>query len=66
MSKRDLGAEGAIRCKTSIAPRAGARCRTLIGSAPAPKPNHPRAEGAESKIANVAQGLAMSEGRGTR
>ena len=38
MSEPELGAEGAIGCKTSSAPYEGARCTSYIGSAPAPNP----------------------------
>jgi hypothetical protein len=40
MSEPELGAEGAIGCKTSSAPYEGARCTSYIGSAPAPNPHN--------------------------
>ncbi len=44
---RALGAEGAVGCKTHMHPSAGARCRTPLGSAPAPYPASQGEEGAE-------------------
>jgi len=38
MCAPELGAEGAIGCKTSSAPYEGARCKIPIGIAPAPNP----------------------------